>query len=555
MNEIQNQFLNKVIFGKYKIIKEEGKGVNSMVFSAKNLKNQESVALKIQGKTHFLGDLEKEAYYLFQLKGIGIPKLISYGHYGKYKILVEELLGKSIEQLFKENINRSKIIRLKDMLMAGIQIIDRIQFIHSNNILHLDIKPNNFLVGKNDNSLIYIIDFGFARKYRSSRTGRHVKFSKNTYFSGNLKYSSANTMKGIIPSRRDDLESLGYMLIYLYKQKLPWDNLICKNKYEFSQKIFEIKKLLPIKMLCEDLPKEIIQFMKYVKTLKFEEEPKYEYLTKILETILEKINIVNDMNFSWINQSITSCFTKIPNKIFYKVVKKKKSPFSRIINLGPIFKDNILNNPKNNNYKNNDIKEEEKYLHKEETKDIRQNKKTSFSTKCSEDKKLKFYKIKTKDNMEKKLIDSNKNKILKINISERNFLNEKIINSRNVFNYNNTLKKPINYKSTTNNNNNINYNLIVTQFISNKPVNNLNYYSKNININLNRLNLTLNNSNKYFIMKNSFNKIGSKKVLFNNYNTNNYISPLKYNDLLNKNDEEKNDKLTNDIIYYRKFEK
>ena len=156
--------------------------------------------------------------------------------------------------------------------------------------------------------------------------------------------------------------------------------------------------------------------------------------------------------------------------------------------------------------------------------------------------------------MEKKLIDSNKNKILKINISERNFLNEKTINSRNVFNYNNTLKKPINYKSTTNNNN-INYNLIVTQFISNKPVNNLNYDSKNININFNRSNLTLNNSNKYFIMKNSLNKLGSKKFFFNNYNTNNYISPLKYNDVLNKNDEEKNDKLTNDIIYYRKFEK
>jgi hypothetical protein len=131
-------------------------------------------------------------------------------------------------------------------------------------------------------------------------------------------------MKGIIPSRRDDLESLGYMLIYLYKQKLPWDKVISKNKIEFTQKIFEIKKLIPLKMLCEDLPKEMIEFMKYVRTLKFEEEPKYEYLIKILATTLEKIDRVNDFNLSWINQSLTIRFPKNQNQITFKIIRKKK---------------------------------------------------------------------------------------------------------------------------------------------------------------------------------------------------------------------------------------
>ena len=323
--KIQNEFLNKPIFGKFKIIKEEGKGSNSIIFSAKNIINKELVALKIQEKTQNIIDLEKEAYYLFKLKGIGMPKIISYGYSGKYKILVEELLGKSLKELFKENQNKSKRIRLKDMLLAGLQIIDRIEFIHSKNILHLDIKPNHFLVGNPNNSLIYLIDFCLASKYRSSRTGKHVKFSKNSYFSGNLQFSSINTMKGIMPSRRDDLESVGYLLIYLYKQKLPWDKVISKNKIEFTQKIFEIKKLIPLKMLCEDLPKEMIEFMKYVRNLKFEEEPKYEYLIKILATTLEKIDRVNDFNLSWINQSLTIRFPKNQNQITFKIIRKKKS--------------------------------------------------------------------------------------------------------------------------------------------------------------------------------------------------------------------------------------
>ena len=148
MNIIENEFLNKIIFRKYKILKLEGKGAFSAVFSAKNIINNQLVAIKVQNKIDNLGILEKEAYYLFQLKGIGIPKMISYGNYRNYNILVEELLGKTIGELFKQNINKSNIIRLKDLAMSAIQLIDRIQFIHSNYLLHLDIKPSNFLFWK-----------------------------------------------------------------------------------------------------------------------------------------------------------------------------------------------------------------------------------------------------------------------------------------------------------------------------------------------------------------------------------------------------------------------
>jgi len=575
MNEIQNELFNKLIFGKFKIIKQEGKGVNSIVFSAKNVISQELVALKIQKKTQMLVDLEKEAYYLFQLKGIGIPKIISYGHSGKYKILVEELLGKSLEQLFIENKKKPKRLRLKDMIMAGLQIINRIEFIHSKNILHLDIKPNNFLVGNPDNSLIYIIDFGFAKKYRSSRTGKHVKFSKNSYFAGNLKYSSINTMKGIMPSRRDDLESIGYMLIYLYRQKLPWDKIICKNKIEFSQKIFDIKKIIPLKLLCEDLPKEMVEYMKYIRGLKFEEEPNYNYLTNILETILEKMDIANDFNFSWINYSLTRKMTISPNKVICKIIRKKMSPFSRKINLRPLIEDRINNinektKPKSSNNQKIYVMKENKYFSNEINKNTKQNNKISLSNKSSVNNNLIFEKttIKYKTINNKSVncpkrnntIINQKNKILKLKTYDKKIADRKLIYSRNISkNNNNILNKALNYKSIIKKNN-PNYNLFITNIISNKDINIFKDDSKNININLNKLNkknISLKNSYKNLEINSLYNKeknncYNINKSVFLNHKTN-YISPIKNNGLLNRNNKEISEGLSIDIIYNRKF--
>lgn len=329
MDKIENKFLNKLIFGKYKINKKIGIGTNSIIFSGTNINNQELVAIKIQEKclAYLNENIEKEAYYLLELKGYGIPKIISFGHSGKYNILIEELLGKSLEYLFKLNKNKEPNIKLKDMIITGIQLIDRIEYIHSKNLLHLDIKPSNFLVGYKDPFLIYIIDFGLSKKYKSSRTGKHIPFSKQKYFSGNLKFSSVNNMKGIIPSRRDDLESLGYMLIYLYKNKLPWEDIDSNNLRDVAYKLFDIKALFPINDLCKDLPYEMTEYMIYTKSLKFDEKPNYSYLRKLFEIMLTKISSANDLKFSWINENLSNRI----NPIKY-IKKRKSSPYVRIFN-------------------------------------------------------------------------------------------------------------------------------------------------------------------------------------------------------------------------------
>jgi len=328
MDKIENKFLNKLIFGKYKINKKIGIGAQSIIFSGININNKELVALKFQKKSFFINEnIEKEAYYLFQLKGFGVPKIISFGHFGEYNVLIEELLGESLEELFEKNKKKEKVIILKDMLMAGIQLIDRIEYIHSNNIVHLDIKPSNFVVGYKDPSLIYIIDFGLSKKYKSSRTGKHVIFSKRKYFHGNIEFSSVNNMKGIVSSRRDDLESIGYMLIYLYENKLPWEEIEALNTIEMARKVFYIKKQISMNTLCKNLPKEMTEFMVYIKSLKFDEKPNYNYLKNLLEIMLKKINNVNDLKFSWIKEDSNRRITPIKN-----IKKRKSSPYIRILN-------------------------------------------------------------------------------------------------------------------------------------------------------------------------------------------------------------------------------
>ena len=151
--------------------------------------------------------LESEAYNLFNLqKGIGIPKLITYGHIKNYNILIETLLGNSVENIF---IKRKLKCNIIDVCSIGIQIIDRLEWIHSNNIIYRDIKPENFLLGINDPNVIYIIDFSLCKKYRSSKTGKHILPKISTKFNGNFKFSSSNAIKGKESSRRDDI--------------IPWD--------------------------------------------------------------------------------------------------------------------------------------------------------------------------------------------------------------------------------------------------------------------------------------------------------------------------------------------
>ena len=208
------------------------------------------------------------------------------------------------------------------------QIIDRLEWIHSKDLIYRDIKPENFLIGIDDPNVIYIVDFGLCKKYRSSKTGKHVLPKMTGKFNGNIKYCSPYVIKGKESSRRDDLISLGYMLIFLLKKELPWDNIISK-KFVISKyyEIVYLKDTNGCGTLFKNIPEELATFVKYTKNLKFEQEPNYSYLRSLLNIILinENSNHKN-LTFSWID-SKNKDLLKIPNSNS----KRKSSSHIRLL--------------------------------------------------------------------------------------------------------------------------------------------------------------------------------------------------------------------------------
>ena len=299
---------SKLIFGKYRIKNLIAKGTFGEVYQGINILDKKSYALKFEEAQHEISVLREETYILMLLKGPGIPSVISYGKKDRYNVLVENLLGNSMEKIWKE---RNRRLNLKDTCMFAIQALERIEFVHKKNFLHRDIKPGNFLVGNPDTSQIYLIDFGNAKKYKSSRTGKHVQYNKNSYIFGTTIFLSLNILKGIEQTRKDDLESFGIMLIYLYKGTLPWCHMKCKTIFQTLHKILELKKSISAEKLCEDMPREFCEYLKYVNNLSFEQEPDYKYLRTLFVNILVKNGMKNDCIFSWYNRNI------IPNRIKY----------------------------------------------------------------------------------------------------------------------------------------------------------------------------------------------------------------------------------------------
>ena len=300
----------KLIFKKFRVGKLIYKSNLSTIHEGINELNGEQVALKFERTGQKYNFLESEAYFLFLLKGEGIPKIISYGKIIGFKVIIEELLGESIYLLWKNTTFDIKN-KLNDLCLIAIQCLDRLKYIHSKNTLHRDIKPFNFLFGKTNPKLLYLIDFGISTKYRSSRTGKHINFKFVRNAIGSLRYMSINSNSCYEQSRRDDLESLGYMLIYLIKKTLPWISIENSNinKIEKYRKVRDLKMSTLPEELCSGLPKEFSDYIKYCRNLSFEQEPNYNYLRNLFLEVIKKnekivdIRYIKPLQFSWLSRN------------------------------------------------------------------------------------------------------------------------------------------------------------------------------------------------------------------------------------------------------------
>ena len=204
-----------------------------------------------------------------------------------------ELLGKSLEDIFQ---SQQKKFTLKTVCMIGIQMLDRLEFIHSKNIIHRDIKPDNFVLGLDNKShIIYILDFGLSKKFRS-------KFSVNKKLTGTARYASINALRGCEQSRRDDLEAIGYVLMYFLRGSLPWQGLHVNKGEDRYKKILLKKKGTSAEELCKTFPNEFAEYINYTRNLEFEADPDYKFLRGLLTTVLEKQKCEFDFYYDWLTE-------------------------------------------------------------------------------------------------------------------------------------------------------------------------------------------------------------------------------------------------------------
>ncbi|KAI8073907.1 kinase-like domain-containing protein [Gongronella butleri] len=286
------------IGNKYKLGKKIGAGSFGEIFLGSNILSGEDVAIKMESVRAAHPQLEYEArVYKTLAGGVGIPFVRWYGKEGDHNVLVMDLLGPSMEDLFNFCKRR---FSLKTVLLLADQLLSRVEYVHSKGFIHRDIKPDNFLMGiaKRGNQ-VNMIDFGLAKRFRDPKTNTHIPYRENKNLTGTPRYASVNTHLGIEQSRRDDLESLGYILVYFCRGQLPWQGIRARTKKEKYDKIMEKKMITSADALCRGLHQEFVIYLNYVRSLRFDDKPDYSYLRKLFRDLFVREGFQYDYVFDW----------------------------------------------------------------------------------------------------------------------------------------------------------------------------------------------------------------------------------------------------------------
>ena len=281
-----------LIGNKYKLIERIGKGNFGSIYKAQNIRTNELVAIKVESIARETKLLKRESQILQYLANTSVdnfPELKWFGLDKQNYYMVMNLLGESlsaIKEFFGE-------LDIKETLLIGIQMVERIRTLHQHLLVHRDIKPDNFVFGLgNKKTKLYLIDFGFTRRYTNDN-GIHIPFKENCSLLGTPNFVSLNVHKGYEASRRDDLESAILIMIYLHMGELSWEST--NNNNTNTNNIIKAKEDI---IYDRDIPELLIDLLVHIRRLTFEEQPDYDY---ILELMYEEIKAIDEEEQEEIN--------------------------------------------------------------------------------------------------------------------------------------------------------------------------------------------------------------------------------------------------------------
>ena len=328
--------------GRYRLGKKIGTGAFGEIFEGTDIFDNSSVAIKLEHNSVKYPQLLFEAKLLKSIPSTGIPVMHWFGIAGEYNAMVMDLLGQNLEDLYNYC---AKNFSLKTIIMIIIQMIERLKHVHDNHYIHRDIKPENFLIGKeNTEKTIYLIDFGLAKRYRDEYTQIHIPLKENRNLTGTARYASCNAHNGLEQSRRDDMESIAYVILYFFRKKLPWQGLKCKDKNEKHAKIKELKMSITPEKLFEGIPKEFADYLTMVKKLGFEDEPAYKSYIQMFNKLFKAKEFEMAYIYDWVIVKNNTNILKDASLVQSAEISQKKDDDKKV---------NSTIEPNNGNEENN----------------------------------------------------------------------------------------------------------------------------------------------------------------------------------------------------------
>jgi serine/threonine protein kinase len=270
------------------------------VYAVTDVETQRRLAAKFEASDESEPQLLHECKVYFHLTDVdGFPHVHYCGTSPHSFIVVMDRLGADLETLF-ERCNHK--FSMRTILLIAHQMLCRVQTLHEKGFIHRDLKPSNFMIGLDEPEKIFLADMGLCKPFRDPDSQIHIPFSDKRKIFGTMRFMSRNMHKRYELSRRDDLESIGFVLLYFFLGKLPWQNMRAADTTDKYEKIGLRKQKITVRALCKNAPDAFHDYMHYCRSLDFDAEPNYEYLKGLFKTCATDMGVDMDdlTGFDWL---------------------------------------------------------------------------------------------------------------------------------------------------------------------------------------------------------------------------------------------------------------